>query len=616
MNELEKKFSLEENSIPETTANAEVVTENVTAEFDNQSETDEEVAQGTRRYFEMEKADLLALLQEIVDSEGVNQHKEVNAIKQAYFAKRKAEIEEECRVFLENAAEGDVFSSTPDPDEARFKELLTVFKDKRTNYLAAEEQRRQDNLAKKLAIIEQLKALVEDIDNINLHFQQFQQLQQDFKAITDIPASAVSDTWKNYQLVVEQFYDRLKMNKELRDLDFKKNLEAKRVLVDEAKALAAEEDVVEAFKKLQALHDQWREIGPVAKELREDIWNEFKDASTVINKRHQDFFEARKEAEKANEDAKVALCEEIEAIAVDELKSFAAWDEATKKIIDAQERWKAVGYASKKVNNTLFARFRKACDDFFASKAEYYKSTKEAYASNLEKKTALCERAEALRECEDFNKAAEEIKELQAKWKKIGTVPRRQSDEIWQRFQTACNYFYEEKKKQYAVQRQEETANLAAKREVVAAIKALTADTDRKEAVKVVREMQAKWQTIGHVPFKQKDKLYAEYREALKVAYDMFDVKETRARMANFENQLNELKGDGNKLYRERERLMRALEQKRNELKTYENNMGFFSFSSKSGNSMLKDLERKTQKIKDDMAMIEQKINLLDSKMD
>ena len=405
------------------------------------------------------------------------------------------------------------------------------------------------------------------------------------------------------------------MNKELRDLDFKKNLEAKRVLVDEAKALAAEEDVVEAFKKLQALHDQWREIGPVAKELREDIWNEFKDASTVINKRHQDFFEARKEAEKANEDAKVALCEEIEAIAVDELKSFAAWDEATKKIIDAQERWKAVGYASKKVNNTLFARFRKACDDFFASKAEYYKSTKEAYASNLEKKTALCERAEALRECEDFNKAAEEIKELQAKWKKIGTVPRRQSDEIWQRFQTACNYFYEEKKKQYAAQRQEETANLAAKREVVAAIKALTADTDRKEAVKVVREMQAKWQTIGHVPFKQKDKLYAEYREALKVAYDMFDVKETRARMANFENQLNELKGDGNKLYRERERLMRALEQKRNELKTYENNMGFFSFSSKSGNSMLKDLERKTQKIKDDMAMIEQKINLLDSKM-
>ena len=616
MNELEKKFSLEENSIPETTANAEVVTENVTAEFDNQSETDEEVAQGTRRYFEMEKADLLALLQEIVDSEGVNQHKEVNAIKQAYFAKRKAEIEEECRVFLENAAEGDVFSSTPDPDEARFKELLTVFKDKRTNYLAAEEQRRQDNLAKKLAIIEQLKALVEDIDNINLHFQQFQQLQQDFKAITDIPASAVSDTWKNYQLVVEQFYDRLKMNKELRDLDFKKNLEAKRVLVDEAKALAAEEDVVEAFKKLQALHDQWREIGPVAKELREDIWNEFKDASTVINKRHQDFFEARKEAEKANEDAKVALCEEIEAIAVDELKSFAAWDEATKKIIDAQERWKAVGYASKKVNNTLFARFRKACDGFFASKAEYYKSTKEAYASNLEKKTALCERAEALRECEDFNKAAEEIKELQAKWKKIGTVPRRQSDEIWQRFQTACNYFYEEKKKQYAAQRQEETANLAAKREVVAAIKALTADTDRKEAVKVVREMQAKWQTIGHVPFKQKDKLYAEYREALKVAYDMFDVKETRARMANFENQLNELKGDGNKLYRERERLMRALEQKRNELKTYENNMGFFSFSSKSGNSMLKDLERKTQKIKDDMAMIEQKINLLDSKMD
>lgn len=619
MNELEKTFSQEENSIPEITAEAAIVAETAApvAEVESESvESDDENNQSLRRYFEMTKEELMSAMAEILEQEAANQHKDVNAIKQAFYAIRKAEIEAEAASFIESGDDQATFSSTPDTNEARFKEMLNEFKSKRLNYLEEEEKRRQENLTFKLRIIDELKTLVEDIDNINMHFPKFQQLQQDFKAITDIPAGAVTDTWKNYQLVVEQFYDRLKMNKELRDLDFKKNLEAKRALIDEAKALESLEDVVDAFKKLQQLHDQWREIGPVSKEYREDVWNEFKDASTVINKRHQEFFESRKEAEKANEDAKTALCEEIETINIDELKTFSAWDEATKKIIELQERWKTLGFASRKVNNALFARFRKTCDEFFNRKAEYFKNTKETFASNLEKKIALCEKAEALKECEDLKKAMEEVVRLQAEWKKVGAVARKQSDAVWQRFMAACNYFYDERKKQATAQRQEEQANLAAKREIVAAIKAIGADTERGEAIKQIRELQSKWQTIGHVPFKQKDRIYEEYREALKEANDTFDIKETRARMASFENQINELKGDDNKMYRERERLVRAYEQKKNELKTYENNMGFFNFDSKSGNSMLKELERKTQRIKDDMAMIEQKINLLDSKMD
>lgn len=621
MNELEKTLSNEENATPETAAHAEVVTENeatneVATEVSN-AETETNSNLDLRRYFEMDKTELLNALTEILESGSADQIKEVNAIKQAFYAIRKAEVEAECAQFIESGNDQDTFSSTPDPDEVRFKELLGTFKEKRSNYLAAEEERRQENLTFKLRIIEQLKTLVEDIDNINLHFPKFQQLQQDFKNITDIPAGAVTDTWKNYQLVVEQFYDRLKMNKELRDLDFKKNLESKRALIEEAKALTDAEDVVDAFKKLQELHNQWREIGPVAKELREEIWTEFKEISTIINRRHQDFFEARKEVEKANEDAKTAICEEIEAIKLDEIKTFNEWDEVTKKIIDMQERWKAIGYASRKSNNALFSRFRKSCDEFFARKAEYYTETKKAYAANLEKKLALCEKAEALKDYEDINKATEEALALQAQWKKIGTVSRKHSDAVWQRFSAACSVLFDAKRKQNAAIRQEEQSNLAAKREIVATLKALSSDTEREEAVKLVRELQNKWQSVGHVPYKMKDALITEYREALKVAYDTFDIRETRARMANFENQINEIKGDDNKLYRERERLVRAYEQKKNELKTYENNMGFFKFSSKSGNNpLLKELERKTQRIKDDMAMIEQKINLLDSKMD
>lgn len=620
MNELEKALPVEESATPQTTASAEVVSENQTVENSVETATlsdelENNISVEQSNYFKMTKEQLIDCLTKIVESDNTERHKDVNAIKQAYYTIRKNELETECANFMEEGNDESTFVSTPDPLEARFKELLTEFKDKRTAFLLAEEQRKQENLEFKLKIINQLKELVEDIDNINLHFTKFQQLQQDFKGITDIPAGSVNDVWKNYQLVVEQFYDRLKMNKELRDLDFKKNLEAKRVLIDEAKALETETDIIAAFKKLQSLHDEWREIGPVAKELREEIWNEFKDASTVINKRHQDYFENRKAVEKENEDAKTKLCEEIEAIDLDLLKTFSAWDDATKAIINMQERWKAIGFASKKVNNLIFARFRKSCDEFFSRKAEFYKDTKDSFAANLEKKIALCEKAEALKECDNLKKATEEIVALQAEWKKIGSVARKHSDAVWQRFITACNYFFDARKKQNAAIRQEETANLAAKREIVATLKAIPTYTEHNEAVKLVKELQTKWGTIGHVPYKMKDKLYEEYREALKVAYETFDIKEVKAKINNFEGQIESISGDENKLYRERERLLRAYEQKRNELKTFENNLGFFNIKSSAGNSMLKEMERRTQRIKDDMALIEKKIELIDSKI-
>lgn len=413
---------------------------------------------------------------------------------------------------------------------------------------------------------------------------------------------------------MEKFYDHLKMNKELRDLDFKKNLEAKRQLIDEAKALAENPDALDAFRKLQELHNQWRELGPVAKEIREEIWDEFKAASTVINKRHQDYFEQRKASEQANETGKTAICEEIEKIDTDALKSFAAWDEATRQIIELQKKWKEFGFASRKANNLLFSRFRKACDDFFEKKTEYFKKTKEEFNENLEKKVALCEKAEALKDLNDVRKAADEVVKLQAEWKKIGSVPRKQSDAIWQRFQTACNFFFDERKRLSNAKRQEENANLAAKKDVIERLKAIPKDAERKDVIATVRELQNEWQKIGFVPFRAKDKVYEEYRKELNAIFENFDIRESRNRMNNFKEQIENLKDDSQKMGRERDRLMRVLEAKRNDLKTFENNLGFFNVKSSAGNSMLKEIERKIKRLKEEIKDVEEKINLLDSK--
>lgn len=584
------------------------------------SEQDAEVVAGAQQNEEtaknvhaMSKEELLAELRQIVDTASVNAHRDVMAIKQALFSLRQREVNEELNSYVEAGNAPESFSANPDELEAEAKELINKFRTMRQAYLEAEEKRMEENLAAKRELLQEMKNIADDADNVNMHFQKFQELQQQFRDIKEVTPSAESEIWKQFQAVVEQYYDTLKMNKELRDLDFKKNLEVKRRIISDTVALQDETDVVEAGRRLQTLHAEWREVGPVVKELRDEIWEEFKTASGIINRRHQEFFEQRKAEEKRNEEAKTALCDEIATIDVNELKTFAAWDEATNKIKELQAKWKTLGFASRKVNNELFARFRAACDAFFEAKAAHMQATRDSFQANLEKKTALCERAEALVEAGDSKKNFEEIQKIQAEWRTIGSVGKKYSDAIWERFTTACNKFFALRKEQYAARHSEEMANLQAKREVIAAIKAIPQDIDRREGLRQVKELQAKWDTIGFVPFKHKDQIQTEYREACNAIYGAFNTSRNRERRQHFEGQLSSMKDDSRKLGSERDRIMRQIEVKKQELKTYANNLGFFNVKTSAGNSMLKEMERKMARIEDEIKQLKEKISMIDA---
>jgi len=539
---------------------------------------------------------------------------EVARLKQQFYAIRHNELEEEKTVFISKGNEESAFAPMPDAIEDSFKEALNVIKEKKAAYAAEVEATRMANYEAKNAIIAELNAMADDTDNVNRHFPRFRDLQLAFKTAGEVPPPYMGDQWKKYQEAVERFYDQLKVNKDLRDYDFRKNLDIKQLLCEEAVKLAEEPDVVTAFKRLQELHEKWRETGPVAKDIREEIWAQFKDASAVINKKYQAFFEERKQRENENEIAKTALCERIEAFDLTALKSFSAWDAMTKNILEAQAEWKKLGYASRKMNTALFNRFRATCDKFFAQKAEYFKNMKDELSQNLAKKTALCERAEALKDSTDWKKTTDELVALQKEWKTVGAVAKKHSDAIWHRFLGACDYFFEQKKKSTSGTRHAEQANLKEKRAVIEELKAID-DADRDAAIAKVRELMAKYQAIGHVPFRDKDKVYEAYRAVVNELYDRLDIKETRSAMHNFEATIESIAGDEQKLLRERERMMRALDQKRNEIHTFENNLGFFNSKSKSGDSMLREMQRRIQRLRDDLATIEEKIRVIDSKL-
>ena len=565
-------------------------------------------------YSAMSKAALVAALEELIQKPIDTIKDDITQIKSAFFAIRKDEIAKEKEAFLAKGNEEAAFAVLDDADETRMKELFNELKVKRAEFNAAQDALRTENLDKKLKIIAEIDAIAADVDNVNRQYNHIQQLQQEFKAIGEVPATHVTELWKNYQLAIEKFYDLLKMNKELRDYDFKKNLEIKQQLCAEAEALDDDNDIVSAFKKLQELHSQWREIGPVAKEIREELWQRFKNASSVINKKYQSYFEERKAKEKENAAAKTVLCEKIEAMSTDGLASYAAWNEATKSIVALQGEWKKIGFASRKVNNELFARFRKSCDEFFAKKAEFFKRKKEEMAVNLAKKTELCEKAEAMKDSTDWKKTTEAFVALQKEWKAIGPVVKKHSDTIWKRFITACDTFFENKKKQTSSVHVVEHENLKKKKEVIAQVNAILEANDQDEGSVKVRELMQQWQDIGHVPYKEKDKIYEEYKAAIDKAFEQFDMKATRARIANFENSLNEM-GNSDKVYHERERLVRDYERKCQEMKTYENNMGFFNAQSKNGSTIVKEMERKIARIKEDIALLEQKIKMIDEKI-
>lgn len=599
----------------DTTLNTEPANEVVAEAAPEVIATEEiEASEPMSEYSSMSKAELVAALEALVEKPVEEIKREENAIKMAFYQIRKEELDKEKEAFLAKGNEEAAFAPREDEDEAKLKELLNQIKEKRAAHNAAIEEARAKNLEAKQAIIDEIRAISGDADNVNKHYNKVQELRHQFQQIGEVPAANATEIWKTYQAAVESFYDMLKLNKELRDYDFKKNLEQKEQLCEEAEKLSEEENVLEAFRSLQALHDKWREIGPVAKEMRETLWARFKEASAAVNKRHQAFFEQRKKREKENEDAKTSLCEKLEAIIAEDHATYAAWDEATKRIIALQEDWKKLGFAARKVNAALFTRFRAKCDEFFSEKAAFFKRMKEEMAANLEKKVALCEKAEALKDSQDWKKTTEALVALQKEWKTVGPVVKKQSDAVWKRFVSACDYFFEQKAKLTVNVRQEERNNLKQKKAVIAAINEQLANADEKEAVKNIRELMKQWQGIGHVTFKEKDKVYAEYKKAVDAAYDKLDMKESRANIANFENALNNM-SDTDKMYRERERLVRTYEQSVNELKTFENNLGFFNAQSKSGSSMLKEMERRIAKIKEDIAVLEKKIKLIDEKL-
>lgn len=619
-NELEKDVTLnsesvQQDQVTELSEQKPEVAATVTEEVVNQvSETQKVSEESLTNYAAMDKKQLVEVLQNLAQ-QPVNEVKEdVVRVRVAFAAIRKEELAKEKEAFIAKGNEEAAFAPAADELEEQIKSLYAEIKEKRAAYNAAQDALKAENLAKKREIISKINEIAEDADNVNRQYSTVQQLQQDFKAIGEVPSENDTEVWKAYQVAVERFYDLLKMNKELRDYDFKKNLEQKQALCAEAEALDEEADIVDAFKKLQQLHTSWREIGPVSKEIREELWTRFKNASAVINKKYQSFFEERKANEKKNAEGKEALCVKIEAISTDNLKTYAAWDEATKAIIGLQEEWKKLGFASRKVNTELFARFRKSCDEFFAKKAEFFKRMKDELAANLAKKIELCEKAEALKDSTEWKKTTDALIALQKEWKTIGPVVKKHSDAVWKRFIAACDAFFEEKKKQNVNVHSVEHENLKQKKDIIAQINSILENKETEDAPNKVRELMKKWQEVGHVPYKEKDKVYAEYKATIDKAFEQLDMKAKKARMANFANSINQMSDTG-KVYHERERLVRAYEMKSQELKTYENNLGFFNAQSKSGNSLVKEMERKIANIKEEIAMLEQKIKLIDEKI-
>ncbi len=599
---------------PSAEAPAEPVAEESKAE--EPAPAEEPKAEEPSLPFIQTKEEVVAALRDISAKEaGDISADDMARLKHLFYNFRNAEIRAEKEAFVTAGGAEEEFVATADPVEEQFKELLNVVKEKKNEARTALEAERAANLEKKRAIIATITELAADADNVNRHFPRVRDLQNEFKAVGEVPPTDQATIWKKYQDAVEIFYDQWKINKELRDYDFRKNLELKQALVEEAAKLAEEADIIAAFRALQGLHDKWREIGPVAKEVREEIWAKFKEASAVINKRYQTHFEERKEQEKANEEAKTAICERVEALDFSTLKTFADWDAMTRVILEAQADWKKLGFASKKMNNALFARFRGVCDTFFAAKAEYFKAVKEELAENYRRKTALCEKAEALKESTEWRKTTDAMVKLQQEWKSIGSVPKKNSEALWRRFMDACDHFFEQKKSATSGARRTEQANLKLKQQIIDALKATPMDASRDDVLQSIRDSRTRWQEVGHVPFKEKDKIYDTFRQAINELYDKFDIRAERARMAAFENNVKAMDGDQAKIARERDHLARIAESRRADLQTYSNNLGFLSSKSKSGDSMVREMERRMERLRDEIADLEKRIKILDEKL-
>ena len=581
--------------------------ENV-AEVQNVDTPAEQPVANTKVY--KTKQEVVERLKQIAQSDDNPDKDEIDLLKTVFYKLHVAEREARLKEYIEGGGDPTTYQIVPDEDEETFKEQMAVVREKRAKVFLEQEAEKQANLEKKLAIIERIKAMATSPDEANKSYNEFKELQQEWKDIKAVPAEKASELWRNYQLYVEQYYDLLKLNSEAREYDFKKNLEIKTKLCEAAEKLADEEDVISAFHQLQELHQQYRETGPVAKELREQIWTRFKAASTVINKRHQQHFEDLRAGEEENLARKTALCEKVEEIGKLENKGAADWEKHSKEIIEIQNEWKTIGFAPQKMNVKIFERFRAACDDFFGRKTEFFKQLKAAYADNIERKKALVEKAKSLAESTEWKSTSDKLIALQKEWKTVGQVPKKLGDQLWNEFLGACNKFFEARKAANAGTRGEERANLDKKRELIAQLKGLGADATKDQVQAIVDE----YNKVGHVPFKEKDTLYAEYHEALDVIYRQLNISSKRRRLDDFKSNIKNMAKRGEEaLGSERSRLMRRFDQLKQEIQTYENNLGFLNASSKKGNSLIDEMNRKVQKLRDDLELVRQKIKAIDA---
>ena len=559
------------------------------------------------------KQEVLDRVKEIAHGDEAPKKDEVEYLKTAFYKLHIAEREAQMKEYLDAGGDPATYQVTPDPDEEAFKAEMGIIKERRQQQFREQEAEKEENLKKKLDIIEKIKAMVTSPEEANRAYQEFKALQQEWKEIKNVPAERANELWRNYQLYVEQFYDLLKLNSEAREYDFKKNLEIKTRLCEAAEKLAEEPDVISAFHQLQKLHQEYRETGPVSKELREEIWQRFKAASTIINKAHQQHFENLRAREDENLQKKTALCEKVEAIAAEENKSGADWDRHTQEIIAIQQEWKTIGFAPQKMNVKIFERFRAACDDFFARKAEHFRTLKDTYKDNADRKRALIEKAKALQDSTEWRSTSDKLIALQKEWKTIGMVPKKLGDQLWEEFLGACNKFFEARNAAGAGQRSEEHQNLEKKRDVISRLKdaAQEAGDDLQERV---QKLVDEYNSIGHVPFKEKDKLYEEYHAVLDRLYKDLNISVAKRRLNNFKQNLKQVAERGEAaLDSERARLMRQYENLKQEVQTYENNLGFLSVSSKKGNSLIDEMNRKVEKLKGDLQLVKEKIKAIDA---
>ena len=559
------------------------------------------------------KQEVLERIKEIARNEDKPDKDEVEHLKSSFYRFHIAEREKRQKDYLEAGGDPEKYQVLPDDDEETFKAEMQIIKEKRAKAFQEQEAEKQANLQRKLDIIEKIKAMATSPEEANKNYNEFKELQKEFKEIKSVPPEKANEVWRNYQLYVEQFYDLLNLNREAREYDFKKNLEAKTKLCEEAEALDKEPDVVSAFHQLQELHAQYREIGPVAKDLREQIWARFKAASTVINKKHQQHFEELRAKEEENLAKKTELCEKVEALAKEENKGIGDWEKHSKAIIALQQEWKTIGFAPQKMNVKIFERFRAACDDFFSRKSEFFKQLKQQFAANAEKKRELIKKAQEMTDSTDWKATGDKFVALQKEWKTIGAVPKKLGDQLWNEFLTACNHFFDARNAAHAGTRTEEKANLQKKRDIIAQLKEL-AEKGVEDAQDKVQELVDAYNAVGHVPFKEKDKIFKEYHDVLDKIYSDLHVSVARRRLDNFKQNLrNVAKRGEDAVDNERGRLARRYEQLKQEIATYENNLGFLNISSKKGNSLVDEMNRKVQRLKDDAELVRQKIKAIDS---